>query len=191
MEDGMEKPRHKHVNCPGCHFLGGMPCEEKWIDMYCCGDVIVLRWGDCQDEALFGNSVGLRPFDFDVLAGVSEEVSWWPAAVEARRRSQLTHGGYSEIDKPEDKLRCAVCATEDEQPWTQCLCCGLVFCEPCLRSAWKLARAYEYEVKEEMKKDSVCLWDFFRALGKVLRANGYDLWLEVLEPLLKGQSHTH
>jgi hypothetical protein len=89
MEDGMEKPRHKHVDCPGCEFLGGMPCEEKWIDMYCCGDVIVLRWGDCEDEELGGNSVELSSFDWDVLAEVRDEISWWPAAVEARRRSQL------------------------------------------------------------------------------------------------------
>jgi hypothetical protein len=63
MEDGMEKPRHKHIDCPGCQFLGGMPCEEKWIDMYCCGDVIVLRWGDWQEEGLGGNSVGLCSID--------------------------------------------------------------------------------------------------------------------------------
>jgi hypothetical protein len=57
-------------------------------------------------------------------------------------------------------------------------------------SAWKYAGAYEDEVKEELK-DSACLMDFFLAIRKVLRAHGYDLWLEVLEPLLKCRTHTH
>lgn len=86
----MEKPRHTHAACPGCQFLGGMPVGQKWIDMYRCGDAVVLRWGDVEDEVHFGNSLALYPFELDVLEGVHEEIPWWPAAVEARRRSQLT-----------------------------------------------------------------------------------------------------
>jgi hypothetical protein len=95
-----------------------------------------------------------------------------------------------EKEKPKDELRCAVCAAQDERSWTQCRCCGRVFCEPCLMTAWKYACAYEDEVKEGLK-DSACLLDFFLAIGKVLRAHGYGLWLEVLGPLLKGRTHTH
>jgi hypothetical protein len=47
-------------------------------------------WGDWQDEVRGGNSVGLYPFCVDSLEGVREQIPWWAAFVEARRRSQLT-----------------------------------------------------------------------------------------------------
>jgi hypothetical protein len=82
---GMEKPRHKHFDCPSCQFLGGMQCEEEWVDMYCCDDIIVLRWGGSPDNP--DGYVGVPPYSFGLWESVKDAIFWWPALAEARRRS--------------------------------------------------------------------------------------------------------
>jgi hypothetical protein len=66
-----------------------MKCDDEWIDMYCCKGTVVLRWIDFDEELRSGKgSVGIRPALFPFWDAARELVPWWPAFVEARRRSQ-------------------------------------------------------------------------------------------------------
>jgi len=86
----METPRYKHFRCDSCRFLGSMQCGGTWIDMFQCRSMIVLRWSDePETDRNFGDDYIGRHTHVGFETESEGDVAWWPAYLEAWRRSRF------------------------------------------------------------------------------------------------------